>query len=265
MSDKVIFLDIDGVLNAYNHLYTMVFKIFGFFGLRKWLRTHYDVFGVRTYRVFLLWIIVKFTGADIVLSSSWRLGYFKENSHDLTNIKFCPLQPEIMNRIAQFIRENYTLGCYNETKTKGLLKHVITRISADSGDILITFVLNTNQDEFTEKYENQIKTEFIDERPLLIEGAAVSDFRECPCILASISAQKLIQYIGTMSREETLLVVLGMDKVSSEEQEKFIPLLKERQILSTKLSDKVKVLIPVKNINSVLPAIQSLTFQLKVS
>ncbi len=112
---------------------------------------------------------------------------------------------------------------------------------------------------------HQIKTEFIDERPLLIEGAAVSDFRECPCILASISAQKLIQYIGTMSREETLLVVLGMDKVSSEEQEKFIPLLKERQILSTKLSDKVKVLIPVKNINSVLPAIQSLTFQLKVS
>ena len=84
------------------------------------------------------------------------LGYFKENSHDLTNIKFCPLQPEIMNRIAQFIRENYTLGCYNETKTKGLLKHVITRISADSGYILITFVLNTNQDEFTEKYENQI-------------------------------------------------------------------------------------------------------------
>lgn len=79
MNDKIIFLDIDGVLNAYNHLYTMAFKIFGFFGLRKWLRTHYDVFGVRTYRVFLLWIIVKFTGADIVLSSSWRLGYFKEN------------------------------------------------------------------------------------------------------------------------------------------------------------------------------------------
>lgn len=79
MSDKVIFLDIDGVLNAYNRLYTMIFNIFDFFGLSDWLISHYDVFGIRTYRTFLLWIIVKFTGADIVLSSSWRFGYLKKN------------------------------------------------------------------------------------------------------------------------------------------------------------------------------------------
>lgn len=79
MSDKVIFLDIDGVLNAYNRLYTMVYNIFNFFGLSDWLIAHYDVFGIRTYRTFLLWIIVKFTGADIVLSSSWRFGYLKKN------------------------------------------------------------------------------------------------------------------------------------------------------------------------------------------
>lgn len=72
---KVIFLDIDGVLNAYNYFYTAVYDIFGFFGQRKWLVNHFDVFGVRTYRVFLLWLIVKFTKADIVLSSSWRYGY----------------------------------------------------------------------------------------------------------------------------------------------------------------------------------------------
>ena len=46
--------------------------------ISDFVRSHYDVFGVRTYRVFLLWIIVKFTGADIVLSSSWRHGFMDQ-------------------------------------------------------------------------------------------------------------------------------------------------------------------------------------------
>lgn len=112
---------------------------------------------------------------------------------------------------------------------------------------------------------HQIKTEFIDDRPLLIEGAAVSDFREYPCILESISAQKLIQYIDTLKADEAFLVVLGMDKVSQTEQEKFIPLLKERQLLSSKLPEKIKLLVPVKAVDSVSKEIRSLTFQLKVS
>lgn len=75
MSYKVIFLDIDGVLNAYNRLSELIWKLFRAMKMSKWFHSHYDVFGVRTYRVFLLWIIVKFTNANIVLSSSWRGGY----------------------------------------------------------------------------------------------------------------------------------------------------------------------------------------------
>ena len=36
------------------------------------------------------------------------MGYFKNNSHELTNIKFCPVQPNIVNEITQFIRDNFT-------------------------------------------------------------------------------------------------------------------------------------------------------------
>ena len=36
------------------------------------LKKHHDIFGIRTYRVFLLYLIVKLTGAKIVLTSTWR-------------------------------------------------------------------------------------------------------------------------------------------------------------------------------------------------
>ncbi|MBQ8476306.1 23S rRNA (uracil(1939)-C(5))-methyltransferase RlmD, partial [bacterium] len=72
------------------------------------------------------------------------LGYYKNKSHDLTNIKFCPVQPDIINKIAQFIREYFPLDCYMENTKKGLLKHVVTRI-AQKGEILLTLVLNDNK------------------------------------------------------------------------------------------------------------------------
>lgn len=83
------------------------------------------------------------------------LGYYKNNSHDLTNIKFCPAQPKIINSIAQFIRENFSLDCYDEKTHKGLLKNVLFRINSSNDEILITFVLNSTQDDFI-NFENQI-------------------------------------------------------------------------------------------------------------
>ena len=72
------------------------------------------------------------------------LGYFKKQSHILTNIKFCPLQPDIINKIAQFIREYFPCDCYSETSHKGLLRHVLTRITTKN-DILLTFILNSDK------------------------------------------------------------------------------------------------------------------------
>lgn len=72
---KVIFLDIDGVLNGYSWWTRFVYPIIRKLHLLKKVNKYYDLFGVRTYRVFLLSIIVKITGAKIVLSSSWRHGW----------------------------------------------------------------------------------------------------------------------------------------------------------------------------------------------
>lgn len=72
---RVIFLDIDGVLNGYSAKTKIMFNISKKLHFYKFLRSHYNVFGVRIFKTFLLWLIVKFSGAKIVLSSSWRVGW----------------------------------------------------------------------------------------------------------------------------------------------------------------------------------------------
>ncbi len=88
------------------------------------------------------------------------LGYYEKQSHKLTNIKFCPLQPDIINEIADFIRNYFPLDCYCEKIHKGSLRHVLTRITT-KGDILLTLVLNSSEaDELLYDFSKKITLEF---------------------------------------------------------------------------------------------------------
>ena len=60
------------------------------------------------------------------------------------------------------------------------------------------------------------------------------------------------------------LVIDGLDNIPESEQEKFVPLLKDRQILSSKLPNEVQILVPVKKIEDISKRIKSLIFPLKV-
>ena len=117
---------------------------------------------------------------------------------------------------------------------------------------------------------DQIKTEFIDDRALLVVGAKASDFAEYPKIEADISVQDLIKHIEHIEsvkqklKKKMLLVITGLDKVSAEEQAKFIPLLKDRQIMASKLPDTVQIVMPVADADAVSNETKSLIFKLKV-
>ena len=61
-----------------------------------------------------------------------------------------------------------------------------------------------------------------------------------------------------------LLVITGLDKVSAEEQAKFIPLLKDRKIMASKLPDAVQIVMPVADTDAISSKTKSLIFELKV-
>lgn len=75
-------------------------------------------------------------------------GYYKYKSHEIVNIKYCPIQPEICDNIIEFIRENakkFDVSGYDEKTHKGDLRHIVIRGSEYSGKFLVTLVINSKQ------------------------------------------------------------------------------------------------------------------------
>ena len=75
-------------------------------------------------------------------------GYYKAKSHEIVNIKYCPVQPELFDKIiaeTRILFEKKKLEIYNEKTGKGYLRHLIIRQSFDSKDILLTFIVNAKR------------------------------------------------------------------------------------------------------------------------
>lgn len=75
-------------------------------------------------------------------------GYFKPKSHDLVNIKYCPIQPKICDEIIEFVRENapqHDVSGYDEKTHSGLLRHVVIRSSVRDNTQLVVLVINSDE------------------------------------------------------------------------------------------------------------------------
>ena len=75
-------------------------------------------------------------------------GYYKQNSHEIVNIKYCPIQPEYCDRIIEFIRETAPkcgVSGYNEKHNSGDLRHVVIRTSDYSKENLVVLVINSDK------------------------------------------------------------------------------------------------------------------------
>lgn len=75
-------------------------------------------------------------------------GYYKADSHDIVNIKYCPIQPEYCDKIIEFIRENASkcgVSGYYEKNHSGDLRHVVIRSSGLNGSNLVVLVINSDE------------------------------------------------------------------------------------------------------------------------
>ncbi|MBR1616938.1 23S rRNA (uracil(1939)-C(5))-methyltransferase RlmD [bacterium] len=91
-------------------------------------------------------------------SKRMLLGYFKKNTHDITDIKFCPNQSEDIDEIAKYIRQNFEFSCYDEKTQKGFLKNVLIRKNL-AGKMFLVFVVNKDEyknelDDFAKNISN---------------------------------------------------------------------------------------------------------------
>src|SRR5207253_10946093 len=68
-------------------------------------------------------------------------GYYKQNSHELVNIKHCPVQPALLDRTLNAAKEaaqQAGLSAYNEKTGRGMLRHIVERCSFAHNQALLT-------------------------------------------------------------------------------------------------------------------------------
>ena len=107
---------------------------------------------------------VQYPVSQTKVSKRLLVGYYKKGSHELVNIKFCPIQPKIIDKITDFIRQNaQELGIsgYSEKSHKGNLKHIVYRYSRSENNLIVIFVVNDSQlrDKF-KKLSKKLTDEF---------------------------------------------------------------------------------------------------------
>lgn len=139
---------------------------------------------------------IQYPIAQTKVSKRILAGYFKPKSHEIINIKHCPIQPEICDKIIDFIRNSaydYTISGFDEKKHGGDLRHVVIRISKATGKILVTLVVNSTRtfDKLTDFAQN-----------------LYDNFKEISGVCANFNSKKTNVILG----EETELLV-GKDFV----------------------------------------------------
>lgn len=102
---------------------------------------------------------VQFPTANPHGSSRLLAGYYKEGTHELVNIKHCPVQPDVLDKMLEATKlslEKHRFRAYDETEHRGLVRHIAARVSTARSDVLLTIVLNAqaaDQDEFVQKLQ----------------------------------------------------------------------------------------------------------------
>ena len=74
-------------------------------------------------------------------------GYYKNGTHDLVNIKYCPIQPHYCDEIIEFIRikaQELKITGYDEKTGMGELRHVVIRTSYADKKSLVVLTVNSN-------------------------------------------------------------------------------------------------------------------------
>ena len=73
------------------------------------------------------------------------LGFYMARSHNLIEIKDCPIQHDINGKVTALVHkyvQTYNIPVYQEKTHKGVIRHVVTRVGFHSNQLMIIIVTN---------------------------------------------------------------------------------------------------------------------------
>lgn len=91
------------------------------------------------------------------------MGFYRKGTHRIVPLEDCLLQPTVTNQIARFVKElveKYHVSVYDEQNYSGLLRHVLIKQGAQTGEVMVVFVTNGEKFLSGEKIAHELVGRF---------------------------------------------------------------------------------------------------------
>ncbi|MBS4537392.1 23S rRNA (uracil(1939)-C(5))-methyltransferase RlmD [Clostridium sp. D2Q-11] len=74
-----------------------------------------------------------------------KIGFYRRGTHDIVDTNSCIIQHSITDKIIKVVRsfmKKYNVKAYDEKKEKGIIRHILTKTSFRTGDLMIVLITN---------------------------------------------------------------------------------------------------------------------------
>ncbi len=90
------------------------------------------------------------------------MGFFKTGTHEIVNTEHCYIQHPVNDVLTKIVKEyitKYGVTVYDEKSRKGLLRHMVSRISYKTGEVMVIIVINGNELPYKEELIRALEKE----------------------------------------------------------------------------------------------------------
>jgi len=97
-----------------------------------------------------------------VMDGKAIVGFYKKGSHEIVNTESCHIQHGINDKITRIFREymdRHRVSAYDEATGKGLIRHIITKVGFNTGEIMVVVVTNGRELPHGDDLVNDFLTE----------------------------------------------------------------------------------------------------------
>lgn len=150
-----------------------------------------------------------------------NLGFYKQRTHDVVNIDHCMVQHPLINKMMKSLRlliENSDIRIYNEEKHNGVLRHIVTRISFRTEDVMLIFVTNSKEEDLElKRISEALQNEYPNLKSVIqnintSKGNRVMGYEN----ITLFGRDKIVDYIGNLSFEISPMSFLQVNPLQTE-------------------------------------------------
>ena len=150
-----------------------------------------------------------------------QVGFYKQRTHDVVDIDKCLVQHPLVNKVMKSLKKHLNstdIKIYNEEKHRGILRHIVTRISFKTKDMMLIFVTNTKEEqEVLRALSQKLKEEFPEIKSFIqnintSKGNRVMGYDN----ITLLGDDKITDYIGELSFEISPLSFLQVNPSQTE-------------------------------------------------